>query len=737
VADGCPPTPPPPAPIADGYEAFYKDKLWRLLPAMYRAADSDDERRAGPLQEIVNRIGAQAAILRRSVDRLWEDESIESCDDWVIGYIGDLLATNLVASLDARGQRLDVARTIYYRRRKGTVALLEELATDITGWDARVVEMFRRLSRTRHLLDPALGWPAASADPDGERALQRAEGLVGAWTGSPIGGTADLRDRYGASRAHGPFDEYFHTADVRRGRGKTGWYDIPRIGVFLWRLKSFPIDQSTPVADAACPNQLTFDPTGRDVPLFAAARRGLGDSWVTPAEEDLPGPISTGLLEAELGALYAAIDPADPLAVDPRSIAVYRDTGLDYELVDVSRFTADPRALGTGGRDWLLQPERGRLLLGTNVVGVGAANLRMGYHQGFSSTIGAGTYDRRQPGTSPILTPQPAKPLVRGGGATALQQALTGLAPLGTVTVDDSLTYTAVADVPGIRQVTIRGSNRRRPVVRLAGAGQSWTLTAGLPGGGVDCILLALEGLFLSGADLVLAGTFDQVQLSCCTLDPGDVRGGVPQLAADGHPLVPTRLRVAGHVRHLVIDRSILGPIQVVAGGRIEELRVTDSILQATAVEPVLDVPDGEVDLARVTVLGKAAVHRIEASECLLRGVFTVADLQHGCVRFSAWSTGSALPRKYESVEIAPEAQLFTSTVFAQPGYAQLLESADLSIVPVVGDPRPKSITAGAQNGAEMGAFAREKNPIKERSLLIKYQEYMPLGLEPVLVHVT
>ena len=36
-----------------------------------------------------------------------------------------------------------------------------------------------------------------------------------------------------------------------------------------------------------------------------------------------------------------------------------------------------------------------------------------------------------------------------------------------------------------------------------------------------------------------------------------------------------------------------------------------------------------------------------------------------------------------------------------------------------------------------MGAFAREKNPIKERSLLIKYQEFMPLGLVPVVVHVT
>src|SRR5437588_5645769 len=128
---------------------------------------------------MVNRIGAQAAILRRSMDRMWEDQSIETCDDWVISYIADLLATNLVASLDARGQRVDVAKTIYYRRRKGTVAILEEIAADITGWNARVVEFFRRLGRTRHNLDPEIGMQSVT-DKD-IRTLQMAEGLVGSW----------------------------------------------------------------------------------------------------------------------------------------------------------------------------------------------------------------------------------------------------------------------------------------------------------------------------------------------------------------------------------------------------------------------------------------------------------------------------------------------------------------------------------------------------------------------------
>ena len=51
-------------------------------------------RRSRPASRAGRRVGAQAAVVRRSIDRLWEDQSIESCEDWVVDYIGDLLATN-------------------------------------------------------------------------------------------------------------------------------------------------------------------------------------------------------------------------------------------------------------------------------------------------------------------------------------------------------------------------------------------------------------------------------------------------------------------------------------------------------------------------------------------------------------------------------------------------------------------------------------------------------------------
>src|ERR1700760_3680330 len=172
--------------VDDGYTAWYQAKLWQLLPGVYRNLDGGTATVPGPLRELLNRIGAQTATVRRSIDRLWENQSIETCDDWVIPYIGDLLATRLVSCLDARAQRLDVAKTIYYRRRAGTLGVLEELAADIARRDARAVEFFRRLGRTRHQFDPEIG-PVPTWTPGSQPGSAVIQGLAGSVSGTPAG----------------------------------------------------------------------------------------------------------------------------------------------------------------------------------------------------------------------------------------------------------------------------------------------------------------------------------------------------------------------------------------------------------------------------------------------------------------------------------------------------------------------------------------------------------------------
>ena len=55
----------------------------------------------------------------------------------------------------------------------------------------------------------------------------------------------------------------------------------------------------------------------------------------------------------------------------------------------------------------------------------------------------------------------------------------------------------------------------------------------------------------------------------------------------------------------------------------------------------------------------------------------------------------------------------------------------------VVPDLRGMGLSAGAADGSEMGAYARDKNPIRAQALMLKLQEYMPAGLTPVIVNVT
>src|SRR5215468_6075033 len=148
------------APPRDNFDRYFREKLWDWIPEVYRY---EDGKAINPdvLRSLIEIAGFAAANARRSVDRLWEDQFAEFCDDWALPYIGDLVGTRLVNALNRRGRRADVVRTIFYRRRKGTLTVLLMLIRDITGWDGVVVEAFRRLGRTPHRLDAPLAGEGA------------------------------------------------------------------------------------------------------------------------------------------------------------------------------------------------------------------------------------------------------------------------------------------------------------------------------------------------------------------------------------------------------------------------------------------------------------------------------------------------------------------------------------------------------------------------------------------------
>ena len=235
----------------DLYTAYYTEHLWMLLPEIYRASDSDDPSKNGTLRELVERLGDQVATVRRAIDRTRDDASIGFCDDWVIPYIGDLLATRLLTERDPRARRVDVARTVHYRRRRGTPSLLEALVREISGWDVVLVEAFKRLARTPHRLD---AFPVP----------------MGRVTRTPAGGLANLRNPRASDIQPGPFDEFSHTPDVRQLRGLLGRFSISKLNFHVFRVQAFPIVNATPV-QLQDPGPVTFtvDPSGRDITLFS------------------------------------------------------------------------------------------------------------------------------------------------------------------------------------------------------------------------------------------------------------------------------------------------------------------------------------------------------------------------------------------------------------------------------------------------------------------------------------
>ncbi len=102
----------------DLYREYFAARLWDRVPGIYRELDAEvgDVHRA-----IMRAFGSQFAVARRSQDRLWDDMYVELADDWAIPYIAEQVATRHVSALYPRARRADVAKTIYYRHRKGTL----------------------------------------------------------------------------------------------------------------------------------------------------------------------------------------------------------------------------------------------------------------------------------------------------------------------------------------------------------------------------------------------------------------------------------------------------------------------------------------------------------------------------------------------------------------------------------------------------------------------------------------
>ena len=698
-------------------------RLLEWLPAVYR------ERDAGELSELLSVLGEPLDALDADLAQLYDNWFIETCEDWAVPYLGELLGVTpaftpgasdparRAALLRALVPRREVANTLRNRRRKGSFSLLGDLAQDVAGWPARAVEFGPLLQSTPSLRFPHLG----------------------------RGRLPTLRDPASLSRVGGAFDPLPRLPEARSARAtpRPGRFGANHVGVLVWRMPVFPLEQSPAGnVEEAGPQCFTFSVLGNDAPL-----------WVRPdADADfpegrLPVRLTRPLLREHRSDLYGT----------GRSVCVWTVPRLSPDAVLVAFPAA--KVVVANLRDWAYRPDRGQLAIDPELGRLvfhpaeAPAAVWVTYCAAFSAELGGGPYRR--------ASPSRADPLLQVGQRseyTTIESALSAwhdvreTHPHVVVELTDHGAYAAQVDLTlrGGESLCLRAAPGKRPSIflldRQRNSADAFTVRGDpqRPGG-----CLTLDGLLITGRPVHIEGPLCEVRVTHSTLVPGW------GLHSDCGPRRPTgaSLELYNTVGTRVeVSHSILGAIQV----ELDEVRadpvviaLSDSILDATSEDrealgaPTWPYAHAVLSLHRCTVFGQLQVERVKLIEdSLLAGLLLVARRNSGCVRASSVAPGSRTPRRSACQPDQAETQVrerfppgpvldaalrdarrrvrpaFMSTRYGQPTYARLQDTA------------PLEVRQGSGDEGEQGAFHDLYEPQRLAHLRQRLDEFTPASVD-------
>lgn len=723
------------------------DRLYNLLPAVYRMRDFE---KGQPLRALMAVLEEEMKAIESDINGLYENWFIETCEDWVVPYIGDLLGVRGLHFLgqEAVGQRAFAANTLAYRRRKGTAVVIEQLARDVTGWPARVIEFFQLLATSQNLNHVRLNSPA----------------------------TPDFRDVNLIELVDGPFERAAHTVEIRDVASAEGKYNIPNVGIFLWRLQSYPMSMGT--ARHLADKGYTFSPLGIDAPLFNNPQTEMEITHLAE-EVNVPGKIRRRDLAIRKDSIYFETHPAIRVFLQgsgevlPNKIII---CNLDSWDVDYPCQSCIPPGQEIKPRV-AVDPELGRLV----VLGNPSPEwVKVSYAYGFSDDIGGGPYSR-QASVRRWFDPPDVNSIWRVGVAQdppsgqkdpgvffdTLEEAIdawnihaaANSKAFGLITIIDNGSYSYDESMVSAHAIELP------PGSKLAIVAAGWPFHEGsgviarfkdemilerlrphtmgdihVKGKASDDIEspgeLVLDGLLIEGKLTVEAGSLGRLRIYHTTLVPE--KGGL----AVADPVLNT-----GRNARLKIEfyRSICGPI--LASKLVPELLISDSIVGESG-GPVPGQEQGPgisawgtgLTIIRSTVFGTIEVHSLEAGSSIFTGVVTSERTQSGCIRFCCLPHESKTPRRFscqpdlalkdildpsarESIK-ARMVPVFTSVHYGDPGYAQLSHATALEV------------RTGAEDGSEMGVFSSLKQPQREANLRASMDEYLRFRLRAGLFYV-
>lgn len=842
-------------------------ELYQRLPEIYRIKDEDlpknylygdQPAEAFQLRSYLEPVEEMFSAIHENIESLYHDFFIETCDDWVIPYIADLLGTSHLAG-DAWTLRADVADTIMLRRRKGTLGAIELLTFILTKWGVHSVELRENLLWNQHLNHQR-------PDEGGEPPF----GLPKVKMQTPIrGGTMNLRRPSTLSLLNTPFDPFAHVADLSPHEIGQVRYNLPNLAIYLWRLKDFRLRVTKPFCrkvapasgaplvvrvsvnpipvNAASRPYVTVDadpaqdnqPEGQPVTLFNTNRFDLFNNKSTKTAtlnllrvsgvDEVPAPIPPERIsDKEFAAAYdaflnaAANVPFEELAEAASSapqkyVAVKNYNSVQtIELSDVGLQLHLPKAVFNDSnwlhtklpRFWTLRgenlcawekglhpplqdkeiaidPQRGRIVIGVDSDARADALVNQLYLTFTYGAVG-------EVGAHPISYTHLPKELDRNQTAginffevdfetdpNGLRKALEGINARNTPTVieimdsrthsldlnalppADKITENGIVSLKLNAPLVIRAADNQRPVIELArplafrpknitGADEDEQKEFDAV---TDNLLVRLEGLYLARSlnfagnqPLIARAALNKLEILNCTLDPGGFRrfnGTRAPHFASLKLFEPYGFDDADDEREfkqtpeIIIQRSICGAILIDAGYR---LCLTDSIVDAgqgvgntasafavsSATNPA-NLFAAPTIIKGATILGRTRVTSIEGNSGIFVHALQVENRQIGCLKYCYFSgeANDRLPQNYACVSGNSAILLFNSEIFGEAAYCQLSFKCDRRIL---------EEGAGSE---QMGAFGFLLEAHKWRNLQIRFREFMPVGIRPLLIPVT
>jgi hypothetical protein len=622
--------------------------LFERLPEIYRTRDAEQS----PPDQLRAYLAAVEYVfdgLHENIAQLYKDLFIDTCDEWVIPYLADLLGTSHLKG-DPRTLRADVAGTIALRRRKGTLGAIERLAVNLTSWACRAVELRENLGWSQHLNHQRPD--AGGRPPYGMSSITRFD--------VPRGGTAPLRDPAVLALLGTAFDTFAYTADFKPALHDTRHINLPNLAVFLWRLAAYRLQPGRPLAKGVTdlgpqPSGLArfalrFDLHPLDLPvrLFNTSRPGFrraetSGGIVSPLTEAdaVSGPMLDARLTSDSPAghpeAYVAVDFFNELASPPIGFDL-GDVGLHLFLPQSLEPLLVPQppqtewrwtfrgdnlcAWETGLRrplrygEIVIDPDIGRVLIGMDNTdqrdlfitpdGPGfVSNIYASYTYGAVGSVGAHPLTRVLP---PPSTPFELRKVGAVAGGVSLQSALDGLDAVTqpvVIEIHDSLVHqidlgalagTAVDGGLSLRlarSLTIRAVGDHRPIILLAQPLAFRPVAAAAAT--TETPAVRLEGLYLApdetvpfptGAALLNRAAVARLEIIACTLMPG------------GHALRDGSRadRIAG--LHLENGYGFVDPNDVAAFLPTPDIVIQRSITGSLAVDERyrLDIKDSIID---------------------------------------------------------------------------------------------------------------------------------------------